>query len=214
MPVKNARSAALLEGKKTYLSDRPCKLGHLSLRVTATGTCMECRKIKARERYAANPKKAILKQQQRYQKNAETIKAKRRQKYAANPEKELIFSRVRSTEWRAANPEKVKAQRPLKLAYKQRNPHKSIADVAKRRAAKLQRTPSWLTVDDLWIIDQAYELAALRTKMFNFSWHVDHIIPLQGKQVSGLHVPNNLQIVPWIENLSKANKFNENARRA
>ena len=73
--------------------------------------------------------------------------------------------------------------------------------------AKLQRTPSWLSKDDLWMIKEIYELAALRTKMSGFLWHVDHIIPIRGKNVSGLHVPSNLQVIPWIENVKKCNKF-------
>lgn len=78
---------------------------------------------------------------------------------------------------------------------------------AKRHAAKMKRTPAWLTQDDFWMIEQAYELATLRTKMFGFVWHVDHAIPLQGKSVSGLHVPTNLQVIPWLDNVKKANKY-------
>ena len=76
-----------------------------------------------------------------------------------------------------------------------------------RKISLIQRTPKWLTDDDLWMIEQAYELASLRTKMFGFKWHVDHVIPLRGKKVSGLHVPNNLRVIPWIENQRKTNKF-------
>jgi hypothetical protein len=85
-----------------------------------------------------------------------------------------------------------------------------IARTARRRLTKNQRTPEWLTEDDHWIIDQAYELAALRTKMFGFAWHVDHIIPLQGKIVSGLHVPTNLQVIPWLDNIKKHNRYKVN----
>ena len=77
----------------------------------------------------------------------------------------------------------------------------------KRHTAKLQRTPKWLTPDDCWMIEQAYELAVLRKKMFGFDWHVDHIMPLQGKLVSGLHVPMNLQVIPGLENSSKSNRY-------
>jgi hypothetical protein len=69
------------------------------------------------------------------------------------------------------------------------------------------QTPKWLTQDDHWMIEQAYELAALRTKLFGFSWQVDHIVPLQGKLVSGLHTPYNLQVIPAKHNQSKSNQF-------
>ena len=78
---------------------------------------------------------------------------------------------------------------------------------AKRRAARLKRTPKWLTEDDLWIIREIYKLAADRTKLHGFSWHVDHIVPLQGDNVSGLHTIYNLQVIPGVENSRKRNKF-------
>jgi hypothetical protein len=81
------------------------------------------------------------------------------------------------------------------------------ANAAKRRALKLQRTPHWATKDDLWIISEAHKLAALRTKLIGIKYHVDHIIPLQGKVVSGLHVPNNIQVIPASQNIAKNNKY-------
>jgi hypothetical protein len=61
--------------------------------------------------------------------------------------------------------------------------------------------------EHLWLIKQAYELAILRTKKFGFLWHVDHIIPLNGVNVSGLHVIENIQVIPAAENLLKNNKY-------
>ena len=77
----------------------------------------------------------------------------------------------------------------------------------KRKIALLNRTPDWLTSDDFWIIEEAYELAEKRTNMFGFSWHVDHTIPLRGKLVSGLHVPQNLRVIPAKENMRKTNRY-------
>ena len=86
------------------------------------------------------------------------------------------------------------------------NPHKKLARTRKRQAAKLNRTPKWLTADDFFMIEEAYHLAKLRTELTGISWHVDHILPLQGRKVSGLHVPANLQVIPAKINLHKSNK--------
>jgi hypothetical protein len=78
---------------------------------------------------------------------------------------------------------------------------------AKRRAARIQRTPSWLTDFDKLKIKCIYAVATMLTRENKEEWTVDHIIPLQGKLVSGLHVPNNLQVMRGSENYSKINKF-------
>jgi len=91
--------------------------------------------------------------------------------------------------------------------YDQANKHRINAKTRKRQAAKLQRTPAWLTEIDYWMIEEAYELAALRTNLTGFQWEVDHIIPLQGKAVSGLHTPYNLQVIPMVENRAKNNRY-------
>lgn len=75
-----------------------------------------------------------------------------------------------------------------------------------RHAAKLQRTPAWLSDDDHWMLEQAYELAVLREKATGVPHQVDHIIPLRGKSVSGLHVPWNVQVIPAVENKRKGNR--------
>jgi hypothetical protein len=84
---------------------------------------------------------------------------------------------------------------------------KAVANVAKYRNGKAKRTPKWLNSDDIWMMEEAYTLAALRTKIFNFAWEVDHTIPLRGKLASGLHVPHNLQVIPKVDNRNKSNRF-------
>jgi hypothetical protein len=71
------------------------------------------------------------------------------------------------------------------------------AKSALEKAMRLQRIPPWA---DLEAIKQFY---LNRPE----GYHVDHIVPLRGKTVSGLHVLENLQYLPAKENMSKGNKF-------
>lgn len=116
-----------------------------------------------------------------------------------------------------ADPDFAAAERKRLLDYYRKNPEKktaawptgakAIAAVAKYRNGKSKRTPNWLTVDDFWMMEQAYELAKLRTEITGFAWEVDHEIPLRGRLVSGLHVPHNLRVIPKILNRNKSNQF-------
>lgn len=123
-------------------------------------------------------------------------------KYKAKNKKTIL---QRSREYVKANPEKRKA---TMKAYRQANPEKDAESVRRRQASKLLRTPKWLTSTDLWMMREAYHIAKVRTKIFGFSWHVDHVLPLRGDVVSGLHTPYNLQVIPAKINLIKANKVN------
>jgi len=199
------RVRAKENGAAVYAPESPCARGHL-LRSTSGGTCIECRRLTEIIRYQKNPQKTKERTAKKYQANAETIRAKRKTSYVLNCATEKAIAKIRSAEWRLKNPNHI-GTKEAKARYKIENPGKVLADTVKRRSQKMQRTPAWLTKDDFWMIEQAYELAVLRTRLFGFAWHVDHVIPLQGKLVSGLHVPNNLQVIPWRDNVSKANKY-------
>ena len=135
-----------------------------------------------------------------YERNKELTKERARAWALANPDKR----KQAVDKWRNENLER---HNEVNREWNKNNKPKRAAYQSKRRAALLQRTPKWLTEDDLWIIEEAYDLAALRTSMLGFPWHVDHIIPLQGKLVSGLHVPSNIQVIPGSENVKKHNKY-------
>jgi len=75
-----------------------------------------------------------------------------------------------------------------------------------RRTAKMGATPKWLTEEQIESIRLLYWLAEDLYAISGQKYHVDHIVPLQGKNVCGLHVPWNLQILPADINISKSNK--------
>lgn len=86
------------------------------------------------------------------------------------------------------------------------NPGRSVAKCRKRYAAKLQRTPAWLTKEDHEKMEDFYIMARYMEIATGIPHQVDHIIPLQGKNVCGLHVPTNLQVITAEENRKKSNK--------
>jgi 5-methylcytosine-specific restriction endonuclease McrA len=89
-----------------------------------------------------------------------------------------------------------------------RNKDKACAQVAKRKAAKLNRTPPWLTDAEFFEIDCIYQYAASLNSL-GLRHEVDHIVPLQGAKVSGLHVPWNLQVLTLEDNRRKGNSYYE-----
>ena len=93
------------------------------------------------------------------------------------------------------------------LAYQKTHPAKYASDAATHRAAKLQRTPVWLTDFDKLKIKCLYSVAAMLTRENKEPWHVDHVLPLQGKLVSGFHTPSNMRVLRGKENISKHNRF-------
>jgi len=80
------------------------------------------------------------------------------------------------------------------------------AKIMKRHAIKLQRTPNWLNAGHFFEIECVYQYCgALRS--IGLDYHVDHIVPLRGKNVSGFHVPWNLQVLTAKENIIKGNHY-------
>lgn len=111
----------------------------------------------------------------------------------------LPHRREASSKWQKQNRGRMNE---IARAFHRRNPEKREAFTALRRAAKLQATPPWLTAEHKAQMREMY-----RTRPQGHE--VDHIVPLQGENVCGLHVPWNLQHLPMLENRKKGRSFSE-----
>ena len=149
-----------------------------------------------------------------YKENRDSERKRQAQRRVDNKEKMLKAE----AEYRKNNKEKIKETRlrsdvknivsirASKSKWKKLNLDAVNACHAKRRGVKLNATPKWLTKDDYLEIKKCYTLAQLLQKETGIKYHVDHIIPLQGELVNGLHVPWNLQVITATENYKKSNK--------
>jgi hypothetical protein len=86
----------------------------------------------------------------------------------------------------------------------QRRKARKTAHQIKRKCDQMSRTPPWA---DLEAIKAVYAKATALTRETGMPHHVDHVVPLRGRRVSGLHVAANLQVLPAAENISKGNRF-------
>jgi inhibitor of KinA sporulation pathway (predicted exonuclease) len=105
------------------------------------------------------------------------------------------------------NKENEEGLKNYKKEYYKNNKDYYLAASKKYKLNKSNRTPKWLTKDDFVKIKEFYTEAKKLELETGIKYHVDHIVPLQGKLVSGLHVPNNLQIITAERNLSKSNSY-------
>jgi|APSaa5957512535_1039671.scaffolds.fasta_scaffold199828_2 hypothetical protein len=133
--------------------------------------------------YRIKNKAEMAKWQKEYrEKNKERLIVYEKERYVRRKESRAIYIKKWSTE----------------------NKDKVNAISARRRAAKLNATPAWA---DKEAIDRMYTVSNFLTNKLGEPHHVDHVIPLQGKNICGLHVEYNLDVIPAVDNLSKGNKI-------
>lgn len=199
-------------------------------------SCFKCKESKPFEAFSKNKRTKDGYQQackvcskafnaDYYKRNAERICARNKAWAEANPEKDAATRKaydqsakkkqadaeyrllnreklmIRQRDWRAANPEgeKRKSQK-----WSTANRDIKNAGLVRYRTAKLKRLP--LYSDDL-AIKAVYAFCKYLRQTYSSDLHVDHIYPLRGNTVSGLHVAENLQLIPYSENCSKGNRL-------
>ncbi len=186
---------------------KTCGQCHISLSVSSfhkrtlskDGLCSKCKTCSTaykREYHKKNKAKKAKIDSEYYTKNKSRIKNRMLNNYYKDPEAKIVY--------RKNNAEKIRVKR---LAHNRANKGLCNSYSAKRRAARSNATPNWLTKDHISDILQMYEDAKDIEWLSEESFEVDHIVPLRGKNVCGLHVPWNLQILTRFENRSKGNRF-------
>ena len=161
--------------------------------------CKECRKQTSLNNFYANSEKKNAKNMESYWKRKEKIPTLWADVYAKRREKSLQQSKA----YYVGNAEAIKSRQRL---WSKTNRGLANALSKKYKSKKINATPSWLNESQLLAIKCKYQLAAMLNIHGVERWHVDHIVPLRGKTVSGLHVPWNLQVMPAKDNLAKGNR--------
>ena len=191
-----SRKYAKSAGIKRYYTGKPCNYGHVCERMVSTRACVDCLSNRSKEWKAANPERCSKTSMAWRKANPEKVKENKKRSNAANPESQ----KIRSRRWYEAN-----KQKSFDAHYKwaKQNSDKLSASAARYRSKKLNATVAWADHD---AISAFYREARNLTEMTGEPYHVDHIIPLQGENVSGLHVETNLQILHGSENQRKGNR--------
>jgi hypothetical protein len=161
--------------------------------------CKECFRsyiIKNKERVANKQAANYIKNRERLLEKQKVYNIKHKEELAVYKSNWNVINRVELSIKRAANRQKNGAKMNAQTAeWKRNNPGKVNASSAKRKAQKLLATPSWLTESHLGEMQNIYIQCSKITKETGIQHHVDHIEPLLGKEICGLHVPWNLQIL-------------------
>jgi len=212
-------------GLTRYLTGKPCKHGHISERVVSTRACVECERERTRrwnkenkhvrDSYREDNQERIRDWTREvwYPENREKITAQKRANYAENPyphrERRARFywsnrsdQLVKNYQWRIDNKDRLKK-------YCIDNLGEFAFRCAVRRSSKLRATPKWLSEVQKGEMRDTYRECASATSRTGIIHHVDHIVPLKGDLVCGLHVPWNLQIISANSNLRKGNRFSD-----
>jgi 5-methylcytosine-specific restriction endonuclease McrA len=173
----------------------------------------------SRERYQANPEKMAAVKRDWCHRNKDKVAKSLKKYHVAHREKNCLrlreyyrlnkerFSEINRT-YRAAR----RGEAALYLwKWREANKIKVIGYRVRRKADVRKATPGWLTAEQQVEIDVFYETALVKP---NAGKHeVDHIVPLRGKNVCGLHVPWNLQVITAEANHRKNNRVPDELHR-
>jgi hypothetical protein len=187
--LPKTRAEAKATGATHYFTGEPCKHGHTAPRKTK-GACIECLKVEWQA--AAETRAEYFRE---YNKREDT-KDRKNAWYQENREAVIAAAATRPAA----------VLREYRNAWKANNKTQVRADTKARRRKHRDATPKWLSRKQKSEIRQIYQIAITMTQTTGEQYVVDHIVPLRGEAVCGLHVPWNLRVITQEENLKKSNK--------
>lgn len=157
--------------------------------------CRACDNRRSAAWQAANPERARKISRECYHRNQETKVERARRDRREKPE----ASRAAVRKWRAANTDTANL---ATRRWAANNPERCRENETKRKASKLNATPAWA---DHALMRDIYAYAAIMRRA-GVTCHVDHMVPLQSKQVCGFHTHDNLTVLPARDNQVKGNR--------
>lgn len=188
--LPKTRAEAKAAGATHYFTGEPCKHGHIAPRKTK-GACVECLKVEWAQ--AAETRAEYFRGYNR----KEEVRDKKHDWYLENREQVIQTAATRPAA----------VLREYRNAWKAANKTQVLADNKVRRRKHRDATPPWLTRKQKSEIRQLYQIAITMTQTTGEQYVVDHIVPLRGEEVCGLHVPWNLRVITQEQNLKKSNKL-------
>lgn len=160
-----------------------------------------------KEEYQRNKEKYIARAAKWREENPDSYQKSKEEYFSREDVKNK--SRARTREWSAQNKDK---KRKYDRAWVEENRARSNGHKAKRRAKERQATPLWVTKAHIEDITAVYIEAERLTRETGIPHQVDHIVPLSGKTVCGLHVPWNLRAIPATENNRRPRVWDHNTQ--
>lgn len=172
------RKDAIRRGMVRYFTGKQCKHGHIDERYVVDGNCVTCRRNSFRKKSSTPEWRA-----------AQSVRDRKRhaELMSSDSGKQLLTHKWRK--WRSVNKDKIRKNSAIN--------RKNV------RKAK----PIWFDEWHNFVFECAYEVSSARSRITGFKWHVDHMIPLLSKVACGLHVAENIQVIPARINQSKQNRF-------
>lgn len=170
----------------------------------------EARKAYRKAHYAANKERILAANAAWKASNPDKAAASVRAWHEANPERVAEIKRA-SAERRPRQREVTPERKAYHAEWRRAHPEKLRQHLQNSRAKRALRVPPWFGELDELVIAEAHDLCHRLKGVTGQPWHVDHDIPLRGKLVSGLHVWNNINVLPGVENIRKGNRFTPGA---